>query len=393
VVLEECPFYGESGGQVGDKGILYLKDEAGKEAGKIEVLDTKKENELIVLICKFQADAEAKLRSAATVSAKVNAKLRQGTAANHSATHLLHSALKEVLGTHVAQKGSLVAPDQLRFDFAHFSKVTQEEMAVIENRVNEKIRENIALQEMRNVPIEEAKALGATALFGDKYGDFVRVIIFDPAWSMELCGGTHVGATGQIGMFKLVAESSVAAGVRRIEALTGDAARQYIEEKMAIAEEISGLLNHPKDLVKAVSQLIAEKDVLQKKLEAAELSRKNQLKAELLKSVSKSGEINRVIARVEVGQADTLRQLCFEIREQVENLFMVLAAEVEGKPQIAVMISDNLVAEKGMNASNIARELGKEIKGGGGGQPFFATAGGQDLTGLERVVTNALVLT
>jgi alanyl-tRNA synthetase len=393
VVLEECPFYGESGGQVGDKGMLYLKDEAGKEAGKIEVLDTKKENELIVLICKFQADAEAKLRSAATVSAKVNAKLRQGTAANHSATHLLHSALKEVLGTHVAQKGSLVAPDQLRFDFAHFSKVTQEEMAVIENRVNEKIRENIALQEMRNVPIEEAKALGATALFGDKYGDFVRVIIFDPAWSMELCGGTHVGATGQIGMFKLVAESSVAAGVRRVEALTGDAARQYIEEKMAIAEEISGLLNHPKDLVKAVSQLIAEKDVLQKKLEAAELSRKNQLKAELLKSVSKSGEINRVIARVEVGQADTLRQLCFEIREQVENLFMVLAAEVEGKPQIAVMISDNLVAEKGMNASNIARELGKEIKGGGGGQPFFATAGGQDLTGLERVVTNALVLT
>jgi alanyl-tRNA synthetase len=285
-----------------------------------------------------------------------------------------------------------VAPDQLRFDFAHFSKVTPEEMVLIENRVNEKIRENIALQEMRNVPIEEAKALGATALFGDKYGDFVRVIIFDPAWSMELCGGTHVGATGQIGMFKLVAESSVAAGVRRIEALTGDAARQYIEEKMAIAEEISALLNHPKDLVKAVSQLIAEKDALQKKLEAAELSKKNQLKAELLKSVSKSGEINRVIARVEVGQADTLRQLCFEIREQVENLFMVLAAEVEGKPQIAVMISDNLVAEKGLNAGQIARELGKEIKGGGGGQPFFATAGGQDLTGLDRVVEKAMSL-
>jgi len=389
VVLEECPFYGESGGQVGDKGMLFLKDDAGKEAGKIEVLDTKKENELIVLICKFQADAEAKLRSSATVSAQVNAKLRQSTAANHSATHLLHSALKEALGNHVAQKGSLVAPDQLRFDFAHFSKVTPEEMAAIENRVNEKIRENIALQELRNVPVEEAKAMGATALFGDKYGDFVRVIIFDPAWSMELCGGTHVGATGQIGMFKLVGESSVAAGVRRIEALTGDAARTYVEEKMALAEEVSALLNHPKDLLKAVSQLITERDALQKKLEAAEVSRKNQLKAELLTSVSASDGVNRIFARVEVGQADTLRQLCFEIREQVENLFMVLAAEVEGKPQLAVMISDSLVASKNLNAGQIARELGKEIKGGGGGQPFFATAGGQDVSGLDAVVAKA----
>ena len=389
VVLEECPFYGESGGQVGDKGMLFLKDEAGKEAGKIEVLDTKKENDLIVLICKFQTESEAKLRSAATVSAQINAKLRQRTAANHSATHLLHSALKEALGNHVAQKGSLVAPDQLRFDFAHFSKVTAEELAAIENRVNEKIRENIALQELRNVPVEEAKAMGATALFGDKYGDFVRVIIFDPAWSMELCGGTHVGATGQIGMFKLVGESSVAAGVRRIEALTGDAARQYVEEKMALVEEVAALLNHPKDLLKAVSQLMAERDALLKKMEAAEVSRKNQLKAELLKSVSASDGINRIIARVEVGQADTLRQLCFEIREQVENLFMVLAADVEGKPQLAVMISDALVTSRNLNAGQLARELGKEIKGGGGGQPFFATAGGQDSSGLDAVVAKA----
>jgi alanyl-tRNA synthetase len=248
------------------------------------------------------------------------------------------------------------------------------------------------LQELRNVPVEEAKAMGATALFGDKYGDFVRVIVFDPAWSMELCGGTHVGATGQIGMFKLTAESSVAAGVRRIEALTGDAARKFVEEKMQLAEEVSALLNHPKDLVKAVSQLIADRDAMQKKLEAAELSRKNQLKAELLQSVQMAGDNNRIIARVEVGQADTLRQLCFEIREQVENLFMVLAAEVDGKPQIAVMISDNLVAEKSMNASNIARELGKEIKGGGGGQPFFATAGGQDVSGLDRVIEKAALI-
>jgi len=198
-----------------------------------------------------------------------------------------------------------------------------------------------------------------------------------------------VGATGQIGMFKLVGESSVAAGVRRIEALTGDAARQYVEEKMALAEEVAALLNHPKDLLKAVSQLMAERDALLKKMEAAEVSRKNQLKAELLKSVSASDGINRIIARVEVGQADTLRQLCFEIREQVENLFMVLAADVEGKPQLAVMISDALVTSRNLNAGQLARELGKEIKGGGGGQPFFATAGGQDSSGLDAVVAKA----
>ncbi len=392
VVLEECPFYGESGGQLGDKGWLILFDEAGKELGKMEVLDTKKENELTVLLCRYQQDSELKLRNSFRVQAKVDTKLRWKTAANHSATHLLHSALKEALGSHVAQKGSLVSADQLRFDFAHFSKVSPEELTAIENRVNEKIRENIALQELRNIPVEEAKAMGATALFGDKYGDFVRVIVFDPAWSMELCGGTHVGATGQIGMFKLTAESSVAAGVRRIEALTGDAARQFVEEKMQLAEEVSALLNHPKDLLKAVSQLIAERDAMQKKLDAAELSRKNQLKVELLKSVQKTEDINRIIARVEVGQADTLRQLGFEIREQVENLFMVLAAEVDGKPQIAVMISDALVAEKGMNASQIARDLGKEIKGGGGGQPFFATAGGQDISGLDKVIEKARML-
>jgi alanyl-tRNA synthetase len=319
----------------------------------------------------------------------VNASLRRQTAANHSATHLLHSALREVLGSHVAQKGSLVAPDQLRFDFAHFSKVSEEELSRIEKRVNEKIRENIALQERRNVPIEEAKAMGATALFGDKYGDFVRVIIFDPAWSMELCGGTHVGTTGQIGLFKLTAESSVAAGVRRIEALTGEAAQRLLEEKLMQNEEISALLNHPKDVVKALTQLLAERDAMQKKLEAAELTRKNQLKARLLQSVEARDGVNRILARVETAEADTLRQLCFEIREQVENLFMVLAADVSGKPQIAVMISDALVASRNLNAGQLARELGKEIKGGGGGQPFFATAGGQDLSGLDRVLEKA----
>jgi alanyl-tRNA synthetase len=356
---------------------------------RLEVTDTKKENELIVLICKFHPELEAKLRDSHAVKAVVNSGLRNKTASNHSATHLLHSALRETLGTHIAQKGSLVSSEQLRFDFSHFSKVSEEELASIEKRVNEKIRENIALQELRNVPIEEAKAMGATALFGDKYGDFVRVIVFDPAWSMELCGGTHVGSTGQIGWFKLTSESSVAAGVRRIEALTGDAARNFVEEKLAAAEQVSTLLNNPKDLVKAVSNLVEERDALLKKLEIAETNRKNQLKEELLSAVKSGNGMNRIFAKVSVGNADTLRQLCFEIREQVSDLFMVLAGDVEGKPQIAVMISDNLVAEKSMNASNIARELGKEIKGGGGGQPFFATAGGQDITGLDAVVTKA----
>ena len=392
VVLEECPFYGESGGQLGDKGQLQLSDEAGNVLARLEVTDTKKENELIVLICKFHPELESKLRESHAVKAVVNAALRNKTASNHSATHLLHSALRETLGSHIAQKGSLVSSEQLRFDFSHFSKVSEEELASIEKRVNEKIRENIALQELRNVPIEEAKAMGATALFGDKYGDFVRVIVFDPAWSMELCGGTHVGSTGQIGWFKLTAESSVAAGVRRIEALTGDAARNFVEEKLAAAEQVSMLLNNPKDLVKAVSNLVEERDALLKKLELAETNLKNQLKEELLSAVNSENGINCIFAKVSVGNADTLRQLCFEIREQLSDLFMVLAGDVEGKPQIAVMVSDNLVAEKSMNASNIARELGKEIKGGGGGQPFFATAGGQDISGLDRVIEKARAL-
>ena len=389
VVLEQNPFYGESGGQLGDKGQLVLENSSGDFLLKLEVVDTKKENDLIILLCKFHPEAEEKLKSAAFVFAAVDPALRQQTSGNHSATHLLHSALREKLGSHIAQKGSLVGSNQLRFDFSHFSKVTDEELKQIEIRVNEKIRADIALQELRNVPIEEAQKMGATALFGDKYGDFVRVIVFDPAYSMELCGGTHVKRTGEIGYFKLVSESSVAAGVRRIEALTGPGAQSFIDDRLIEIDQISELLNHPKDLTKALSALLAEKEMLFKKVEAAELERKNQLKSELLEKAFVSNGITMILGKISTGNADTLRQLCFEIREQVADLFMVLAAEVEGKPQIAVMISDTLVASKGMNASQIARELGKEIKGGGGGQPFFATAGGQDLSGLDRVIEKA----
>jgi len=390
VVLEHTPFYGESGGQMGDTGSIQLLDDGGKTIHTMEIVYTKKENNLIIQLCKFSPEAEAKLQANAGVLAKVNTINRHQTEANHSATHLLHSALRETLGSHIAQKGSLVAQNQLRFDFSHFAKITAEELNKVELRVNEKIRADIALQELRNVPIEEAKKMGATALFGDKYGDFVRVIIFDPAYSMELCGGTHVKRTGEIGWFKLVSESSVAAGVRRIEALTGIEAQQFVEDKLTVIDQVSELLNHPKDISKAISTLLEEKDLLSKKVEAAENANKNQVKTSLINQMISKNGINQIVGKITVGNADTLRQLCFEIRENVTDLFMVLAADVEGKPQIAVMVSDNLVSSKNLNASQIARELGKEIKGGGGGQAFFATAGGQDLSGLDKVVEKAL---
>jgi len=389
IVLEQNPFYGESGGQTGDIGQLSVKDADDKLILELEVIDTKKENDLIILLCKFQTDAELKLRNSDSVLASVNTLNRAQTSGNHSATHLLHSALREVLGSHIAQKGSLVAPNQLRFDFSHFSKVTEEELKQVEQRVNQKIRADIALQDLRNMPIVEAQKMGATALFGDKYGEFVRVVVFDPAYSIELCGGTHVNRTGEIGWFKLVSESSVAAGVRRIEALTGTGAQQFVEEKLDMLNQVSELLNNPKDATKALAALVLEKEMLTKKVEAAELERKNKLKEELIRQIELREGISRIIVKVATDNAETLRQLCFEIREQVSRLFMVLAADVEGKPQIAVMISDSLVTDKNLNASQIARELGKEIKGGGGGQAFFATAGGQDLTGLDRVVKKA----
>jgi alanyl-tRNA synthetase len=389
VVLEHTPFYGESGGQMGDKGLIALRDENSTVLFTLEVLDTKKENDLIIQLCKYSADAEKFLKSADNALAQVNGPLRHQTASNHSATHLLHSALRETLGSHIAQKGSLVAPNQLRFDFSHFSKVTDEELKAIEIRVNEKIREDIALQELRNVPIAEATKMGATALFGDKYGEFVRVIIFDPAYSMELCGGTHVKRTGEIGWFKLVSESSVAAGVRRIEALTGDGAQKFVNQKLGTVDQISEILNNPKDLTKAIQALLAEKDALTKKVEEAELERKQQVKLELISKAVQQNGATQIIAEVKVGNADTLKQLAFELKEQYADLFLVLASAVDGKPQLAVMIGDELLAAKGLNASNIARELAKEIKGGGGGQPFFATAGGSDVSGIGSLVEKA----
>ena len=378
VILNQTPFYAESGGQVGDTGVLLYGDE------KIGVIDTQKENDLIIHYTnKLPEDLTV------TFEAKVNTQKRDLTANNHSATHLLHAALREVLGDHVAQKGSLVHDKGLRFDFSHFQGMTPEEIAQVELRTNQKIRENIELLERRNVPIEIAKEMGAMALFGEKYGEFVRVITFDPDYSVELCGGIHVPATGKIGLLKITSESSVAAGVRRIEAITADRAEAFVNEQLDLVNDIKTIFKNPKDLRKTVEKLVDEKQQLEKQIAAYQQKELAHVKDQLIQSQQAKDGVNFIAQQVSLPNADGLRQLAFELKQKVDNLFLVLAADIAGKPQIGIMISDNLVAEKGYNAGQMVRELAKEIKGGGGGQAFFATAGGKDLSGLGNVIKKA----
>jgi alanyl-tRNA synthetase len=378
IVLDRTPFYAESGGQVGDQGWLISGEE------RIQVLDTKKENDLIVhFVNKLPTNPSA------VFEAEVNAENRKLSMNNHSATHLLHAALKEVLGDHVQQKGSLVNESLLRFDFSHFAKMTDEEIAQVEKIVNIKIRENIPLGEQRNVPIEEAKKQGATALFGEKYGDFVRVITFDKSFSVELCGGTHVPATGVIGMFKIVSEGSISAGVRRIEAITAQAAEDFVNQQINLVKEIQELLKSPKDIKKSLEALLQERNELRKEIEALHLQQAGALKEELIKKAESFHGVNLILAEVKLPSADALKKLAFELKNEVENVLAVLAAEIDGKPQIAVVINEDLVSSKGLNAGNAVRELAKEIQGGGGGQPFFATAGGKNLAGLPNVLAKA----
>ncbi|HYG14928.1 MAG TPA: alanine--tRNA ligase-related protein, partial [Bacteroidia bacterium] len=378
IVLDKTPFYAESGGQIGDTGYIQSANE------KIAITDTQKENNLIIHIA-----AQLPENPEATFTAQVDADRRRLIADNHSATHLLHAALKRVLGEHVNQKGSLVAPDYLRFDFSHFAKMTEEEVRKVEQIVNQKIRENILLNEQRSIPIADAQAQGATALFGEKYGETVRVITFDKNYSMELCGGTHVPATGQIGFFKITAETSVAAGVRRIEAITADKAEEFIYTQLELVEEAKTLLNNSRDLKKGIEALLAEKDTLQKRLEALENAQVLQVKAWLKTVVENVGGINFIARRVPLESAEAVKNLAFALRNEVDSLFLVTAAEIGGKPNISVMISDNLVKERGLDAGKIVRELAKLVKGGGGGQPFYATAGGSDINGLDAVVAAA----
>jgi alanyl-tRNA synthetase len=379
IVLDKTPFYAESGGQVGDKGELVFPN-----GEIIEVTDTKKQNGLIVHFTdKLPSTPDDAL------TAIVDPAKRNSTNSNHSATHLLHAAMKQVLGSHVNQKGSLVNSDYLRFDFSHFAKVTEDELAQIEAIVNEKIRENIFLQEDRNVPYEQAINSGVTALFGEKYGDYVRVITFDASFSKELCGGTHVKATGQIGYFKIVSESAVAAGVRRIEAITGIAAETYITEQTKLVQQVKELLKNPKDIAKSIETLLEENSRLKKEIEKSVLEKSSGLKDDLAKKAESINGINFIAQQVELPNADGVKNLAYNLKDIVPNLFLVLAANIDGKPNITVMIAENLVKEKGLHAGNIVKELAKEIKGGGGGQPFFATAGGSDVSGIDNALAKA----
>jgi alanyl-tRNA synthetase len=375
LVLDRTPFYGESGGQVGDAGYLDFGSE------KLEIFDTKKENDLIVHYTKkLPTNVEQGF------NAVVNVEKRRLTENNHSATHLLHAALRKVLGDHVQQKGSLVNEKMLRFDFSHFAKVTDEQIKEIELIVNQKVRENIKLDERRNVPIEDAKSLGAMALFGEKYGDFVRVITFDREYSVELCGGTHVSATGSIGLFKIISESSVAAGVRRIEAITADGAEAYVNNELALLDQLKDLLKNPKDPLKAIQTLMEEKAQLQKDIEGINQEKVKGLKQTLLKSAIEVGDCKIILQQVELPNAELLKQISFELKNELTGLVLILAANLEDKPMLSVMIDESLVASKGLNASELVREMSKEIKGGGGGQPFYATAGGKEIAGLGKAL-------
>ncbi len=378
IVLDKTPFYAESGGQVGDTGVLETANE------KVVVIDTKKENELIVHYTEaLPENVEAQFH------VSVNESKRRQSMCNHSATHLLHAALRQVLGKHVEQKGSLVNEKILRFDFSHFAAMTEAELKKVEDIVNKKVRENIELNEQRNVPIEKAKSLGAMALFGEKYGEFVRVITFDPKFSVEFCGGTHVPFTGNIGLFKIVSESSVAAGVRRIEAVTAEGAEQFVNEGLELLSEVKAILKNPKDILASTKSLMEEKHVLEKKLELVYQHQANVLKDELAGKAIKSSGYTLISENVSVPNAEVLKNIAYALRNQFDDLLLILAADVDGKPQVTVMIGEKLETTKKYHAGNMVKELAKEIDGGGGGQPFFATAGGKKLEGLDSVLKKA----
>ncbi len=376
LVFNKTPFYAESGGQVGDKGTI----EGGGEI--IQITDTKKENNLTIHVTETLPS-----NPSGNFLAKVNPMNRLDTASNHSATHLLHQALREILGKHVEQKGSLVSPDYLRFDFSHFQKLTDNEINKVETFVNERIRRNIQLDENRAVPYDEALKLGAMALFGEKYGNKVRVIRF--ADSVELCGGTHVHATGQISYFKIVSEGAIAAGIRRIEAITGTRFQEYLRKQEELLDQLKMLLKNPQDILRSLESVITENNSLQKKLEEFEKGKLNNLRKELVSNIVKIGDISIISANVVVDSASALKDLALQLKGQTENLFVVLGAEIEGKANLAVLVSDNLVKEKNLNAGNIIRDIAKEIEGGGGGQPFFATAGGKKPEGIDKAIDKA----
>ncbi|GEL09641.1 alanyl-tRNA synthetase [Flavobacterium glycines] len=376
IVLDATPFYPEGGGQVGDKGTLVAANES------IEIIDTKKENNLILHFAKKLPE-----NLNAAFVAKVNTDLRADTSKNHSATHLMHQALRSILGTHVEQKGSLVNPKNLRFDFSHFSKVTDEELQQVEDFVNARIQEQLPLIERRSIPIQQALDEGAMALFGEKYGDNVRAIKFGD--SMELCGGIHVNNTADIWSFKIVSEGAVAAGIRRIEAITGDGVRQFFASQEELLSEIKSALKNPQDTVKAVVSLQDENTKLKKQVEALLKEKAKNMKAELAQELQEINGVQFLAKQVDLNP-EGAKDLAYELGNLGTNLFLVLATAEEGKPMLSCYISKELVAEKNLNAGQVVRELGKFIQGGGGGQPFFATAGGKNPAGIPEALSKAI---
>ena len=378
IVLDKTPFYAESGGQVGDTGVLVSEYET------IEIVDTKKENNLPIHIAKTLP-----VHPEAPMMACVDVEKRAACAANHSATHLLDEALRQVLGDHVEQKGSLVTPDSLRFDFSHFQKVTDEQLREVEHRVNAKIRANVPLTEHRNIPIEEARQLGAIALFGEKYGDHVRVIQFGS--SIEFCGGTHVPATGCIGMVKIISESSVAAGVRRIEALTGAKVEEMLDGVQDTLRDLRSLFNNAPDLTAAIRRYIDENTGLKKQIEDFMKEKEAQLKEKLLQGAKDVHGV-KVISFCAPIAPDMAKNIAFQLRGELGDSFCFVAGTVfEGKPMLTVMLGEKLVAD-GLKAGALVKEAAKLILGGGGGQPHFATAGGKNPDGLQAAVDKVLEL-
>ena len=376
LVFNLTPFYPEGGGQIGDKG--YLEDAHGDV---VYILDTKKENNLIIHLSKSLPKHINE-----SFKAVVNENERSRTECNHTATHLLHQALREVLGTHVEQKGSAVHAKGLRFDFSHFAKLTQEELADVENFVNARIAEKLPLVEKRNIPKEEAIAEGAMSLFGEKYGDTVRAIRFGQ--SIELCGGTHVKNTGDIWYFKIVSEGAVAAGIRRIEAITNDAVKGYFEDANKAFTDMKSMLNNPKEPIKALESLQAENADLKKQIESLLKDKAKNIKGDLKAELTEINGIQFLSKKLDLDAAG-IKDVCFEMGSQYSNLFLLFGAENDGKALLSCYISKELVSEKGLNAGQIVRELGKYIQGGGGGQPFFATAGGKNPEGIEKALTVA----
>jgi alanyl-tRNA synthetase len=370
IILDQTPFYAESGGQVGDKGLLFNDDE------RLHIIDTKKENNLIVhLVLEEPKHFQQKY------TAKVDELNRKFITNNHSATHLMHAALRKVLGKHVEQKGSLVTAERLRFDFSHFAKMSDSEIRQVEKLVNEKIRKNTSSDIKENMKIEEATAMGAMALFGEKYGDSVRVVTFDPDYSIELCGGTHVAATGEIGFFKIISESGIAAGVRRIEAVTAKKAEEFVDERLDILKAVNDQFKNQRDVLLAVKNLIDHDKKMQKEVETLQKEKAMQASAELFNNAETIGNIRFIKAKVntDVTQA---KNLAHKLRSMGKNVFVVLALVNGDKVNLVVALSDELLP-KGMDAGKIIREISVPIRGGGGGQAHLATAGGKDASGIE----------